>query len=380
MVLGALDAELGHAIHQLNFSNSGTLALGVSFGVVGLLVAVRQPRNPMGWILLGAAGFLALSGVASDYSVLDYRMHRGNLPLGPLAVLLQPTWAPAVLMLGLTILLFPDGRLPSRRWFWVLCLVLAAGAAFQLGAFAVALGAIIGHNIHVTSGGDLRVIDNPSGAWRWWLYVEAAFFGVVAVSWLAWLGREVPLFLRSTGELRLQQKWFLTGGAIFVIAGVFSVAIGSDKGVWGHVGQAAGVGFIALPVAIGIGILKFRLYDIDRVISRTLSYAVVTALVVGVYVAVITLTTKALGFHTPIAVAASTLAAVALFNPLRLRVQRIVDRHFNRAHYDSEATVAAFSARLRDAVDLETVRSELLEVVHRAVEPAHASVWIRRRG
>jgi hypothetical protein len=134
-----------------------------------------------------------------------------------------------------------------------------------------------------------------------------------------------------------------------------------------------------LPITIGVGILKYRLYDIDRLISRTLSYAVVTGLVVGVYVGFVTLVTKVLGFSSPVAVAASTLAAVALFNPLRVRVQRVVDRRFNRARYDAEATVASFTARLRDAIDLETVRTELLEVVNRSVEPAHASVWIIRR-
>lgn len=140
-----------------------------------------------------------------------------------------------------------------------------------------------------------------------------------------------------------------------------------------------GVGIVALPITIGVGILKYRLYDIDRLISRTLSYAVVTGLVVGVYVGFVTLVTKVLGFSSPVAVAASTLAAVALFNPLRVRVQRVVDRRFNRARYDAEATVASFTARLRDAIDLETVRTELLEVVNRSVEPAHASVWIIRR-
>ena len=117
----------------------------------------------------------------------------------------------------------------------------------------------------------------------------------------------------------------------------------------------------------------------DRLVSRTLSYAVVTGLVVGVYAGVVTLVTRVLGFSSPVAVAASTLAAVALFAPLRVRVQRVVDRRFNRARYDAETTIASFTARLRDAVDLETVRSELLEVVNRAVEPAHTSVWIRRR-
>ncbi len=118
--------------------------------------------------------------------------------------------------------------------------------------------------------------------------------------------------------------------------------------------------------------------DLDRLISRTLSYAIVTGLVVGVYVGVITLVTRVLGFSSPVAVAASTLAAVALFNPARVRIQRVVDRRFNRARYDAEATIASFTARLRDAVDVEKVRSELLEVVNRAVEPAHATVWIRQ--
>jgi len=387
IVLGAVELAmligsglLSVHIHQASLTGSSGAWIAVAFGIVGVVVAARQPRNPMGWILLGATGFLLLSDVASTYSVLDYRMDHGTLPLGAVAVFLQPTWAPAVLLLGLTVLVYPDGQLPSRRWKWVLWAVLGAGALFQLGAFTVTLGAVIGHNIHVDAGGNLLVIDNPTGGWRWWVYVQAVFFIVVGVSWLAWLGRELPLYLQSTGERRLQQKWFLSGVTIFVIGAALSVGLGSSKGIWGHVGQAAAIGFLALPISIGIGILKFRLYDIDRLISRTLAYTVVTGLVVGVYVGVITLTTKALGFSSPVAVAGSTLAAVALFNPLRVRVQRIVDRRFNRARYDAEATVAVFTARLRDAIDLETVRTELLEVVNRAVEPSHASVWIRRRG
>jgi hypothetical protein len=379
VALGACTFPLAVAVHQLNWSNSSQLALDVSFSVVGFVVAARQPRNPMGWILLGASTLLVVSSDASLYSVLDYRVRHGTLPLGPVAVMLQPTWAPAVLLLGLTVLLFPDGRLPSPRWKWVLATVLAAGAMFQLGAFTVALFAIIGHNIHVNSGGDLAMIDNPTGGYRWWIYDEAVFFVLVGVSWLAWLIREVPIYLKSTGERRLQQKWFLSGASLFIIGGALSAGLSSAHGFWGGVGQVAGLGFLALPISIGIGILKFRLYDIDRLISRTLAYAIVTALVVGVYVALITVTTKALGFSSPVAVAASTLAAVGLFNPLRRRLQRLVDRRFNRARYDAEAIVATFTARLREAVDLETVRSELLAVVNRSVEPVHASVWIRQR-
>jgi hypothetical protein len=139
------------------------------------------------------------------------------------------------------------------------------------------------------------------------------------------------------------------------------------------------VGLAALPVGIGVGILKYRLYDIDRIISRTLAYAIVTGLLVGVYAGLVLLTTQVFRVHTPVAVAASTLAAAALFHPLRQRVQRAVDRRFNRARYDADQTVAAFAARLKDAVDLDAVRDDLASVVHQALEPAHVSLWISQR-
>jgi hypothetical protein len=136
-------------------------------------------------------------------------------------------------------------------------------------------------------------------------------------------------------------------------------------------------GIAALPVSMGIAILKYRLYDIDRIISRTLAYAVVTGLLVGAYAGLVLLATRVLAFSSTIAVAASTLAAAALFNPLRRRVQRVVDRRFNRARYDADQTVAAFAARLKDAIELDSVRDDLAAVVHKALEPAHISMWIR---
>jgi hypothetical protein len=134
--------------------------------------------------------------------------------------------------------------------------------------------------------------------------------------------------------------------------------------------------FLLIPAAVGIAILKYRLYDIDRLISRTLAYAIVTGLLVGVYAGLVLLATEVLRFHTAVAVAAATLAAAALFNPVRLRVQRIVDRRFNRVRYDADQTVATFAAALRDAVDLDTVRDNLLATVNNAVEPAHLSLWM----
>jgi len=136
------------------------------------------------------------------------------------------------------------------------------------------------------------------------------------------------------------------------------------------------LGFAALPLSIGIGILKYRLYDIDRIISRTLAYAIVTGLLVGVYAGLVLLAGHVLAFRTPVAVAASTLDAAARFNPLRHRVQRAVDRRFNRARYDADRTVAAFAARLKDAVDLDQVRDDLAGVAQKALAPDHISVWI----
>jgi hypothetical protein len=138
-------------------------------------------------------------------------------------------------------------------------------------------------------------------------------------------------------------------------------------------------GIVALPVCIGVAILKYRLYEIDRIISRTLSYAIVTGLLVGVYAGLVLLATQVLTVKSPVAVAAATLATAALFNPVRRRVQRIVDRRFNRARYDAERTIDAFAAGLQGAVDLDSVRDGLVGVVHRALEPAHVSVWVRER-
>jgi len=380
VALGVADLPLENLIHQLRFSNGGYQAVVLlAFVAVGVVIAWRQPSHPMGWLLVGVGLFLVLSGVGSDYSVLDYRMHHGALPLGAVAVLVAPSWAPAIALLGLTILLFPDGRLPSRRWKWVLWPYLGLGGLFVVGTLSIAARVILEHQIHVDSGGGLTVLDNVT-TYAWFAVAQALFFIVLLASWLSWLVLQVVRFRHSTGERHEQLKWLMGGAACCVVSLPILILTGNPSSVLPEVlNGLAFLGLAALPISIGVGILKYRLYEIDRLISRTLSYAVVTGLVVGVYVGIVTLVTKVLGFSSPVAVAASTLAAVALFNPLRIRVQRIVDRRFNRARYDAEATVATFTARLRDAVDPETVRRELLEVVNRAVEPAHASVWIRRR-
>ena len=195
----------------------------------------------------------------------------------------------------------------------------------------------------------------------------------------SWVVRQVSAFRRSSGILRQQLKWSTLGALVLVISLAVQVPLGNDLGTSTAVTVSNNVAiamFGAFPVGMGLGILRYRLYDLDRLISRTLSYTVVTGLLIGVYVGIVVITTNVLSFSSPVAVTASTLAAAALFNPLRRGSQRIVDRRFNRTGYDADATVAAFSARLRDAVDLETVRLDLLAVVSHAVEPAHAAIWI----
>ena len=187
----------------------------------------------------------------------------------------------------------------------------------------------------------------------------------------------VVSYRRSAGEYHQQLKWLLSGGAVSIAGLLLAMAINnSNNSFLQVVGLVGFLSITALPVGIGVGILKYRLYEIDRLISRTLSYAILTATLAGVFVGIVVFATDVLPFSSPVAVAASTLAAAALFNPLRVRVQRLVDRRFNRSRYDAEAIVAAFTARLRETADLDTVRSELLQAVAGAVQPAYASLSI----
>lgn len=371
---------LGRVAHKP--SNIPVAVLILAFLAVGAVIALRVPGHPMGWILLGGSLFFLLSAVGSAYSVLDYREHHGTLPLGPVAVMIDPGWAPAIVCTVLGVLLYPDGRLPSRRWRGPVFGFLAVAAVWQFGAYTIALNAIIGGHISVAASGDLTQVDNPSGAWAWWSLVEVLNFLCLAALLVAWVIGQIAGYRELSGEQRLQQKWLLGGAVITVVGFLFTIPSGVSANpapFLQELGNLSPVLFIALPVSIGIGILRFHLYDIDRLISRTLSYLIVTALLVATFVGLVALTTDLLAFSSSVGVAASTLAAAALLHPLRRRVQRAVDRRFNRSRYDAEATVAAFAARLRDAVDLDTVQTELLSVVARAVEPTHVTIWVRGR-
>jgi len=196
---------------------------------------------------------------------------------------------------------------------------------------------------------------------------------------VAAVAQQAAGYRRASGVRRQQLKWLASGAAVAVICGVFGAVLNNAPGVWQVVGDVLVAGIAALPASMGVAILRYRLYDINRVISRTVAYGIIIGLLVGIYAGLVLLATQVFGLHTPVAVAAATLAAAALFNPVRRRVQNAVDRRFNRARYNADQTVAAFAARLKDAVDLDSVRDDLAGVVHQALEPAHVSVWISQR-
>ncbi len=384
LVLGALvlalftataaDAAAHHifAVHDLP-----TVLLVVATAAVGVVVARHLPASPMGWILLGVGCFAMLSAAGTNWLLVDYRLEHGGLPLGWLALLAQIGWAPAFVLFGLTVQLFPDGRptsRPARVMMWV---YLAVALAWIGGALEISIVAIVGHHVTVDASGELTILDHPSGATAWWGQLQVVFVWLLGLSLLASVGRQIVSFIKSGAERRQQLKWALSGTVVSVGCGWATFALsGSANGIVSAVGNAALAGVVALPVGIGIAILKYRLYAIDRIISRTLAYAAVTAVLGGLYAGLVLLATEVLDLTSQVAVAAATLAAAALFNPLRRRVQHRVDRRFNRARYDADNTVAAFAARLQDATDPDVVRSDLIAAVQHALEPAQVSLWL----
>jgi hypothetical protein len=355
------------------FSAVMSVAFLLAFAAVGVVVARSQPHNPIGWLMLATALVWEMSDFSSGYADLDYQYRHATLPLGHLALLAYAAQGLyyGLLIFPLIILLFPDGRI-GRRWRWplrayaVICLVeVGATLSVAVGDFSL--------RQPLDSGGNLIGLNQPGE-----LVTQAetlALFSAFALL-LAGVIRQGLSFRRATGERREQLKWLFAGAALCLLAS--PIFIHPDAPSW--LTAVFPLVLTLIPVTIGIGIVKFRLYEIDRIVSRTVAYAIVTALLAGVFAGLVLVSTRVLPFSSTVGVAASTLAAAALFNPLRLRVQRTVDRHFNRARYDADATVAAFAARLRDALDSDAVELDLLATVKRSIEPSQASIWMRRRG
>ena len=362
--------------HQLD---SGLIAavIGIPCTAVGMVVTRRQRENPLGWLFLVIGVCLFLSTIGQDYAVLAYRLgHR--LPFGPAALVLDEIWGPSLFLFTVVILLFPDGRLPSRFWRGALRVYAACFAALLATTGVAIAGALAARPIRVDGNGGLAAVDQPAG---WFNVVQGLLVVVLLGLSLAFIVRQALSWRRSSGERRQQLKWLASGAAVsiiclFLAASFSSSSSGNGPTLAGVLNTLAWMAVAALPICIGVAILKYRLYDIDRIISRTLAYAIVTGLLVGVYAGSVLLATQVLKFHSTVAVAASALVAAALFNPVRRRVQHAVDRRFNRARYDAEQMVTAFAARLQDAVDPDAVRADLTGVVHTALEPTHVSVWL----
>jgi hypothetical protein len=357
LVVAAIAASVAIALSGGETWNSKLAFIPVEFAVavIGALVAGRT-GNRLGWLFLVAGTVGAVAVLAAAYAG---RLPGASLPgaawagwtLPILVGLLQP-------LLFLIPLLFPDGRPPSRRWWPLVWVAVAAG----LGNMVCAALSDVDFSSNFPRLRDPVTVVAPLGT----AYNLAEEAGLLV--FLVGAASMVVRFRRAGQEQRLQLKWFLYASVVSGVV-VWVAALTNDP-----LPEFDAV-FLLIPAAVGIAILKYRLYDIDRLISRTLAYAILTGVLVGVYAGLVLLATQVLGFHTAVAVAAATLAAAALFNPVRLRVQRIVDRRFNRVRYDADQTVAAFAAALRDAVDLDTVRDNLLTTVHNAVEPAHISLW-----
>ncbi len=355
---------------------------------IGRLITARVPGNLIGW-LLGLTGLSAATSIfAEQYAVYGLATVRGSLPAARLIGALAGGAAQlTVVLLIVLILLFPDGRLPSRRWrpvAWAI-VVVAAGLAIQ----DLQVGATI-------SGGFTNALDTAKASYRnpygilpphgWYSGLLKVIFILGIVIALLVIASVIVRRRGASTELRKQLAWLGYVGVMTVVwplvlilaAVVAPVAANAWLGqlIWAFMVLTPVAG---IPAACAVAILKHRLYEIDRIISRTLAYTIVTGLLVGLYAGLVLLATRVLAFSSPVAVAASTLAAAALFSPLRRRVQRAVDRRFNRARYDADQTVAAFAERLKDAVEFDSVRDDLVSVVHQALAPAHVSVWISHR-
>jgi hypothetical protein len=349
---------------------SGLWAVG--FGLVGALLTRRRPGHPVGWIF-AAAGMLAAADFASfEYALATVVGHR-DLPAGGYVGWLQLwIWVPFVALITVYLpLLFPAGRLPGPGWRPVSWAAAGCGVIAVTG-LAITPGVVV----------NLRALQNPFGVH------PAAVSNTAIVVGLAGLLGCVVLAVwsllvrarRGTSVERQQIKWLAYAGCLVAATLVPSTILSLSTGTDARIAEGAlMIAIVTVPAAVAVAVLKYRLYEIDRIISRTLAYVVVTGLMAGVYAGLVLLATRVLGVTTPPAVAAATLAAAALFNPLRHRVQRVVDRRFNRARYDADKTVAAFASRLQDAVDLDAVQADLVGVVQHALEPAHISVWIQPR-
>jgi hypothetical protein len=337
---------------------------------VGAVLAARRPRHPVGWLLLVMGLSIAVHDVTYGYTRYGLVVRPGALPgAAYLAGLNNGAVVQWIACAGFILLLTPTGRLPSPRWRWWARIVAAAAVLWLVGSI-VAPTPLQPEYPEVANPLEVPALAVPLA-----LLVFAAL--VVLVSLIVGAVSLLLRYRRARGVERLQLRWLIWGAVVASLALVVAIAsllVNEDFTV---LNVALGVSAAMFPLATGAAILRYRLYDLDRIISRTLAYALLTILLGLGYAAVVLGLGRLLPGSSSLAVAAATLAVAAVFQPARRRVQELVDRRFNRRRYDAARTVEAFAARLRDQVDLDALHGELLAVVAQTMQPATASLWLR---
>ena len=360
---------------QLDASTIPAVLAALVAAAVGAVLAGRRPRHPVGWLLLALGLSETASGVADGYARYGLVARPGALPGAHWVAIYSPaTLYLGFLCVGLVLLLTPSGSLPSPRWRWWAWLV-AAGPVLFLLALTAGPGLVIAPYDSVI---DPVTVPALAGTVRTAIAVAIAIAaaGLAVGAWSV-----VVRFRRARGTERQQLRWVAFAAALTVpMAAVVLVGVAVSVTGAALIVLAAGVCMALLPLVVGAAILRYRLYDLDRIISRTVAYGLLTLLLGGGYAAIVLGLGQLLGRDSSLVVAGATLAAAAGFQPLRRRVQDLVDRRFNRRRHDATQTIAAFSARLRDQVDLDTLTGELLAVVDQIMQPTQASLWLRSGG
>jgi hypothetical protein len=358
------------------------------------LVASRQPRNPVGWFLVVSATCWAVNEATGRYAIYGLIIEPGSLPLAHLTA--WPSiwmWEPAIMLIILFLpLYFPDGRLLSPRWRPVLWLALL----FSVG-FGVVFGALYPGEMDEASpgvAGDVPGIVNPLGIEALWaldkvMQIDIILTVVLIVLVLCSVASLAVRFRRSSGEERQQMKWLTYAAAANFATLLLGFSLPADSAWYPAVGALSNLVLAGLPVAVGIAVLRYRLYDIDILINRTLVYGTLTALLAAGYFATIMALERisSIVFQAPVrafqgqesalATVAATLAMAALFNPLRRRIQSFIDRSFFRNKYEAAKTLEEFSMKLRNETDLNALSDDLVGVVRETMQPAHVSLWLR---
>ena len=344
-----------------------------AFAVVGALLVAKRPANAIGWIMASVALMVAIFHTGDTYTAA-VMITRGR----PDALAVVAAWIGnwywyliLVLVLIFVPLLFPDGRLPSRRWLPVAVLPgIGTLLVVTYSAFIPTLEVNEASGYEIANPIGIAHLDRVED-----LPAFAALNGLLVLGVVGAAASVVVRYRRSRGVERQQMKWFVYAAALILLAPIVDRLPGFINGLW------LGLVLISIPMAIGVAVLRYRLYDIDLVINRTLVYGPLTAMLVLVYVGGVVTIQGAFrtitGQESQIAVVASTLAIAALFSPLRRRLQTFVDRRFYRGKYDAAKTLAAFSARLREETDLDALNTDLVSVVQETIQPAHASLWLR---